>query len=80
VTKNGRTLTFPLSPKARELLGAVPRYKDVADVFPALRQVVVEKLFNHVSGGTQSPIAQVYNRYSYLDEMGGCVAVGRPNR
>ncbi|WP_038015156.1 tyrosine-type recombinase/integrase [Thalassobaculum salexigens] len=32
-------------------------------------QVVVEKLLNHISGGTQSPIAQVYNRYSYMDEM-----------
>jgi integrase len=32
-------------------------------------QVVVEKLLNHVSGGTQSPIAQVYNRHQYLDEM-----------
>jgi len=32
-------------------------------------QVVVEKLLNHVSGGTQSPIAQVYNRHAYLAEM-----------
>lgn len=32
-------------------------------------QVVVEKLLNHVSGGVQSPIAQVYNRHKYLDEM-----------
>jgi integrase len=32
-------------------------------------QLHVEKLLNHVSGGTQSPIAQVYNRYSYLEEM-----------
>ena len=32
-------------------------------------QVVVEKLLNHVSQGTQSPIAQVYNRYSYISEM-----------
>lgn len=32
-------------------------------------QVVVEKLLNHVSGGTQSPIAQVYNRHAYMDEM-----------
>ncbi len=32
-------------------------------------QIVVEKLLNHVSGGSKSPIAQVYNRYSYLDEM-----------
>jgi integrase len=36
-------------------------------------QVVVEKLLNHVSGGTQSPIAQVYNRYIYLDEMRAAV-------
>jgi integrase len=34
-----------------------------------VQQIVVEKLLNHVSGGIQSPIAQVYNRYSYLDEM-----------
>jgi integrase len=34
-----------------------------------IQQVVVEKLLNHVSGGTQSPIAQVYNRHQYLDEM-----------
>ena len=32
-------------------------------------QVVVEKRLNHVSGGTQSPIAQVYNRHAYIDEM-----------
>jgi len=32
-------------------------------------QTVVEKLLNHVSGGTLSPIAQVYNRHSYMDEM-----------
>ena len=32
-------------------------------------QIVVEKLLNHVSGGTQSPIALVYNRYSYMPEM-----------
>ncbi len=32
-------------------------------------QIVVEKLLNHVSGGSQSPIAQVYNRHSYLNEM-----------
>lgn len=32
-------------------------------------QVVTEKYLNHVSGGTQSPIAQVYNRYSYFAEM-----------
>ncbi len=36
-------------------------------------QIVVEKLLNHVSGGTQSPIAQVYNRYTYLDEMRAAV-------
>lgn len=38
-------------------------------------QVVVEKLLNHISGGTQSPIAQVYNRYSYLEEMQEAVDV-----
>ena len=32
-------------------------------------QVVVEKMLNHITGGTQSPIAQVYNRYSYMQEM-----------
>jgi integrase len=32
-------------------------------------QIVVEKLLNHVSGGTQSAIAQVYNRHNYIDEM-----------
>ena len=32
-------------------------------------QVVVEKLLDHVSGGTQSPISQVYNRHSYMAEM-----------
>lgn len=37
-------------------------------------QIVVEKLLNHVSGGTQSPIAQVYNRHQYLDEMRDAVA------
>ena len=34
-----------------------------------IEQIVVEKLLNHVSGGTQSPIAQVYNRHAYMDEM-----------
>ena len=37
-------------------------------------QVVVEKLLNHVSGGTQSPISQIYNRYSYMPEMRQAVA------
>jgi integrase len=32
-------------------------------------QVVVEKLLNHVSGGSQSPISQVYNRHAYLPQM-----------
>jgi integrase len=32
-------------------------------------QLHVEKLLNHVSGGSQSQIAQVYNRYNYIDEM-----------
>jgi len=40
-----------------------------------VQQVVVEKLLNHVSGGSQSPIAQVYNRYNYLDEMRDAVQV-----
>ena len=34
-----------------------------------IAQVVVEKLLNHVSGGALSPIAQVYNRHSYMAEM-----------
>lgn len=34
-----------------------------------IQQVVVEKLLNHVSGGSQSQIAQVYNRYAYFNEM-----------
>ncbi|NNE85805.1 MAG: site-specific integrase, partial [Alphaproteobacteria bacterium] len=37
-------------------------------------QVVNEKYLNHVSGGSQSPIAQVYNRYSYFEEMQAAVA------
>jgi integrase len=35
----------------------------------SVSQTVVEKLLNHVSGGTLSPIAQVYNRYTFMDEM-----------
>ena len=38
-----------------------------------VQQVVVEKLLNHVSGGVQSPIAQVYNRHRYLNEMGDAI-------
>lgn len=34
-----------------------------------IQQIVVEKLLNHMSGGTQSPISLVYNRHSYMDEM-----------
>jgi hypothetical protein len=30
---------------------------------------VTEKLLNHVSGGVLSPIAQVYNRHTYEDEI-----------
>lgn len=37
-------------------------------------QVVVEKLLNHVSGGSLSQIAAVYNRHQYLDEMREAVA------
>jgi integrase len=37
-------------------------------------QPVVEKLLNHVSGGVQSPIAAVYNRYGYMSEMRDAVA------
>ena len=32
-------------------------------------QIVVEKLINHVSGGTLSPVAAIYNRYTYLEEQ-----------
>ncbi len=39
-----------------------------------VQQVVVEKLLNHVTGGEQSPIAQVYNRYSFMDEMREAIA------
>lgn len=35
----------------------------------AVPQVVVEKLLNHATGGTLSPIAQIYNRHQYFDEM-----------
>jgi integrase len=34
-----------------------------------INQVVVEKLLNHVSGGSLSQIAAIYNRHQYLDEM-----------
>jgi integrase len=34
-----------------------------------VRQEVTEKLLNHVSGGVLSPIAQVYNRHTYEDEI-----------
>ncbi len=33
-----------------------------------VQQVVVEKLLNH-AGGSMSPIASIYNRYSYMKEM-----------
>ena len=36
---------------------------------PGIQQIVVEKLLNHISGSSQSPIAQVYNRHQYMDEM-----------
>jgi integrase len=39
-----------------------------------IAQVVVEKLLNHVSGGTLSPIAQIYNRHSYMNEMRAAIA------
>lgn len=38
-------------------------------------QTVTEMLLNHISGGTQSPIARVYNRYQFLPEMRD--AIGR---
>lgn len=34
-----------------------------------IQQIVVEKLLNHVSGGSQSQIARVYNVYAYFEEM-----------
>ena len=37
-------------------------------------QTVVEKLINHISGGSQSPIAKIYNRYAYLNEMRDAVS------
>ena len=37
-------------------------------------QLITERLLNHVSGGTQSPIARVYNVYDYLPEMREAVA------
>jgi integrase len=40
-----------------------------------VEQVVVEKILNHVSGGTQSPIAQVYNRHKYHDEMASALSI-----
>jgi integrase len=36
-------------------------------------QVVTEMLLNHVSGGSLSQIAQVYNVHSYFEEMRGAV-------
>jgi integrase len=39
----------------------------------SVSQTTVEKHLNHVSGGTLSPIARVYNRYSYLAEMRAAV-------
>ena len=38
-------------------------------------QVVVEKLLNHVSGGSQSQIAAIYNRHQYLEEMRSAVEI-----
>ena len=38
-------------------------------------QVVVEKLLNHVTGGSQSQIAAIYNRHQYLEEMRVAVKV-----
>lgn len=37
-------------------------------------QTYVEKLLNHVSGGSQSPIARIYNKYAYLEEVTEAVA------
>lgn len=34
-----------------------------------ISQTVTEKYINHISGGSQSPIAQVYNRHAYRDEQ-----------
>lgn len=34
-----------------------------------ISQVVTEHILNHISGGAQSQIARVYNRYDYFDEM-----------
>lgn len=41
----------------------------MAALKPPVAQIAVEKLLNHISGGTQSPIAAVYNRHAYFGEM-----------
>jgi hypothetical protein len=35
----------------------------------------VEKPINHVSGGTLSPVAAIYNRYTYMDEQRAAIAL-----
>lgn len=37
-------------------------------------QIIVEKILNHASGGSQSPIARIYNRYNYMKEMREAIA------
>ncbi|MGE4219572.1 MAG: tyrosine-type recombinase/integrase, partial [Alphaproteobacteria bacterium] len=32
-------------------------------------QIVVEKILNHIAGGSLSTVAQIYNRYTYMNEM-----------
>lgn len=38
-----------------------------------IQQIVVEKMLNHISGGTLSPIASIYNRWTYFDEQKAAV-------
>ena len=32
-------------------------------------QIVVEKILGHTTGGSQSAVAQIYNRHAYMNEM-----------
>ncbi len=65
----------------RSACGVDFRLHDLRRVFSSgmaalgVSQVVVEKLLNHITGGTQSPIAQTYNVYRYLDEQRAATAL-----
>jgi len=39
-----------------------------------VEQATVEKLLNHVSGGTQSQISRVYNRFQYIEPMRAAIS------